>query len=41
MLGIFNYDRIDALQPPIEKSERPDPDNWIWNGSEKVYVGDE
>ena len=41
MLGMFNYDRIDTLQPPIEKPERPAPDNWVWNGSEKVYVGDD
>lgn len=38
---MFNYDRIGALQPPIEKPERPDPDNWVWNGSSWVYVGDE
>lgn len=38
---MFNYDRIDALQPPTEKPERPDPDNWVWNGSEEVYVGDD
>ena len=38
---MFNYDRIDTLQPPIENPERPDPDNWVWNGSEKVYVGDD
>lgn len=37
---MFNYDRIDTLQP-IEKPERPDPDNWVWNGSGWVYVGDE
>lgn len=37
---MFNYDR-DILQPPIEKPERPDPDNWVWNGSEEVYVGDD
>ena len=29
------------MQPPIEKRERPDPDNWVWNGSSWVYVGDE
>ena len=29
------------MQPPVEKPERPDPDNWVWNGSEKVYAGDE
>lgn len=38
---MFNYDRIDTLQPPIEKTECPDPDNWVWNGSSWVYVGDD
>lgn len=39
LFGAFDYDR-DYLEPPVEKPERPDPDNWVWNGSEKVYVGD-
>ena len=29
------------MQPPVEKPERPDPDNWVWNDSSWVYVGDD
>ena len=35
----FDYDR-DYLQPEPERETR-DPDNWVWNGSEEVYVGDD
>lgn len=36
----FDYDR-DYLQPPYEKEFEHDPDLWIYNSGQWIYVGDE